>query len=195
MKGWQFSYHNHCFRYYICWSQVSRKLPDNYAVKQLLQQLVEGVHRLACGHSTDKYYSVDRVPWQGHQLAYRQCTVKSEPHYSTSTAIPLTVLCNNFSMLSECTGELSVLYSFFHIQLSPTVLKTVMTSVVRKAVTRIGCLKKLLAAYHDLLRHDTILLGTLTTHTAPEDRKHMLMWKATQHLADCSEYRTMNVTW
>ena len=74
MKGWQFSCHNHCFRYYICWSQVSRKLPDNYAVKQLLQQLVEGVHQLACGHSTDKYYSVDRVPWQSHQLAYRQCT-------------------------------------------------------------------------------------------------------------------------
>lgn len=93
MRGWQFTCYNHCFRYYICWSQVSRKLPDNYAVKQLLQQLVEGVHRLACGHSTDKYYSVDkvpwhgyqlaqtvhkyysvdRVPWQGHQLAYRQC--------------------------------------------------------------------------------------------------------------------------
>jgi hypothetical protein len=50
------------FRYYICWSQVSRKLPDNYAVKQLLQQLVEGVHRLARRHSTDKYYSVDTVP-------------------------------------------------------------------------------------------------------------------------------------
>ena len=74
MKDWEFSCQNHCFRYYICWSRVNRKLPDNYAVKQLLRQLVEGVHWLARRQSTDKYYSVDRVPWQGHQLAYGQCT-------------------------------------------------------------------------------------------------------------------------
>jgi len=130
-KGWKLSCHNHCFRYYICWSQVSRKLPDNYAVKQLLQQLVEGVHQLACGHSTDKHCSVDRVPWQGQWLAYGQWTdtiqliknpdrivswhidsVLSDLSLIILPALPLTELYNNSSMLPECTGELSVLYSF-----------------------------------------------------------------------------------
>jgi hypothetical protein len=80
------------------------------------------------------------VPWQGHQLAYRQCantiqlikypdrivtwhrecTVKSKPHYSTSTVLPLNELCNNSSVLSECTAELSVLYSF---SLSPNFVR------------------------------------------------------------------------
>jgi hypothetical protein len=37
----------HCFRYYIRWSRVTRRLPENYPVKRILQQLVDGVHRLA----------------------------------------------------------------------------------------------------------------------------------------------------
>jgi hypothetical protein len=106
MKGWQSNCLNHCFRYYICWPRVNRKLPDNYAVKQLLRQLVEGVRQLAFGHSTDKHHSVERVswqgqqqayrhctnkvPWQGQQLAHRQRTVRSEPHYSTSTVLQLS---------------------------------------------------------------------------------------------------------
>ncbi|KAJ9577471.1 hypothetical protein L9F63_005972, partial [Diploptera punctata] len=35
------------FRYYIHWSRVGRKLSDNYPIKRLLQQLVDGVHQLA----------------------------------------------------------------------------------------------------------------------------------------------------
>lgn len=67
--------------------------------------------------------------------------------------------------------------------------------MVRNAVTTTGCLKKPLAAKHGLLRHDTVLSGTLSTNTAPVDRKHVRICYATNHLADCSEYRTMNVTW
>ncbi|PNF34699.1 hypothetical protein B7P43_G05481 [Cryptotermes secundus] len=40
------------FRYYVRWSRVSRKLPDSYPIKRLLQQLVDGVQQLASrGHT------------------------------------------------------------------------------------------------------------------------------------------------
>jgi hypothetical protein len=76
-----------------------------------------------------------------------------------------------------------------------TVLKTVTASVVRNAVTTIGCLKKTAccvawssSTWHHIVWH-------IIYNTAPANRKHVLMCNATNHLADYSEYCTMNVTW
>jgi hypothetical protein len=141
-----------------------------------------------------KYYSVDKVRWQDYQLAYGPCTIRSETHYSTSTVLPLTELCNNSSMLSECTGELSVLYYSFFLTLDQ-VWKMVTSLMVWNTFTTTGCLQKRLAAYHGHLWSDTILPGTLFIRTAPEDGKHVFIWNAANHVADYSEYHTMDVTW